>query len=203
MLKLRTLAPALLLSAGLATAANAQSPLPITLELRGSAAIPTGDFNDGINTGWGIGGNVRYSFTPVVDVYGGFDHFSFSTDDDGDPGVDVGVDDNAFRAGLRANVPLVGMTGISPWVEGGLVFARTSISASDGSSSISINSDWGVGFEAGAGLSFAVAPRISINPGVRYRTHKADFSGNDDSTDNPGKADVNYVALELGVSLRP
>jgi opacity protein-like surface antigen len=202
MLKIRTLAPALLLSAGLATGAHAQSPLPITLEVRGGAAIPTGDFNDGINTGWGIGANVRYALTPVVGVYGGFDHFTFNADDDGDPSVDVGVDDNAIRAGLRANVPLVGMTGISPWVEGGLVFARTSINASDGSSSISINSDWGVGFEAGAGLTFAVAPRISINPGVRYRTHKADFSG-DDSTDNPGNADVNYLAVELGVSLRP
>ncbi|HSU16486.1 outer membrane protein [Longimicrobium sp.] len=203
MVKLRTiLAPALVLSAALATAAHAQSPLPITLEVRGGAGIPTGDFNDGISTGWNIGGSVRYDFTPIVAAYVGFDHFSFATDGEDNEGVDVGVDDNAFRGGVRANVPLVGMTGISPWVEGGIVVAKTGINASDGSTSLTINSDWGIGFEAGAGLSFAVAPRVSINPGVYYRQHKADFSDEDD-TENPGSADVNYFALEIGISLRP
>jgi opacity protein-like surface antigen len=110
--------------------------------------------------------------------------------------VDVGIDDNTFRAGARVNVPLAGVVTVQPWVEAGVLVGRTSVSASNGDIGASLDSDWTVGFEGGAGLSFAVAPRVSLTPGVRYRQHKAEFD------DFDGSGDVKYIAVDLGVNIK-
>jgi hypothetical protein len=197
----KLLAPALLLGAALAHPARAQSVLPLSLEARGGAAIPTGDFSDGIGTGWSVGGAVFFRAAPMVSVYGGFEHARFGIDQDADfEGIDANVTDNGFRLGARFDVPFGSLTGVSPWVEGGATFNRTSLNASDDSgASASFGSDRSVGFEVGAGLAFNVAPRISLTPGVRYRAHQADFSDTDEEL---GELDVNYFTIDLGVHIR-
>jgi opacity protein-like surface antigen len=195
----KLLVPALVLGAALAQPARAQTILPISFEVRGGADIPTGDFADGAATGWNVGGTVHYRVAPMVGVYGGFEHTRFGVDDDGDfEGVDANITDQGFRLGARFDVPAGTLTGVSPWLEGGATFNRTSINASDGSTSVSVDSDRGVGFEVGAGFAFAVAPKISITPGVRYRSHKAKFDDDDESFE----ADVNYFTIDLGVHIR-
>ncbi|HEX8904529.1 MAG TPA: outer membrane beta-barrel protein [Longimicrobiaceae bacterium] len=201
----RMFAPALLLGAFVALPARAQGILPFSAEVRGGVALPQGDFNDGADTGWGIGGTLRYRIAPMVDVYAGYDRFSFGADSssDFDEGVDVSIRDEGFRAGARFTFPLAStLTGLSPWVEGGATFNRTTLHASDGSASIDVNSDRSVGFEVGAGLNFAVAPRVSLSPGVRYRSHKASF---DDAIDGGDGSDVdaNYFVVEVGLSIHP
>lgn len=197
----KLVAPALLLGAALAHPARAQSILPLSFEARGGVAIPTGDFDDGAGTGWSVGGAVFYRVVPMVSVYGGFEHARFSTDSDADfEGIDSNLTDDGFRLGARFDVPFGALTGVSPWVEGGATFNRTSIHLSDDTgSSVSVDSDRSVGFEVGGGLSFNVAPRISLTPGVRYRSHTADFG---DTTDGPAKVDVNHLTVDLGVHIR-
>ncbi|HVG45086.1 MAG TPA: outer membrane beta-barrel protein [Longimicrobium sp.] len=196
------LVPALLLGAALAQPAAAQTVLPLSFEVRGGVVIPRGDFDDGANTGWSVGGTIHYRVAPMVSVYGGFEHAAFTVDDDEDfEGVDADITDQGFRLGARFDVPLGSMTGIGPWVEGGATFNQTSIGLSDGSTSLDVDSDRGVGFEVGAGLSFAVAPKISITPGVRYRSHKAKFSDPDGGTEE-AEVDVNYFSIDLGVHIR-
>ena len=94
------------------------------------------------------------------------------------------------------------MTGVSPWIEGGATFNKTTIHASDGSASLDLDSDQSIGFEVGAGLIFDVAPHISLTPGVRFRSHNADFSDAIDGGDG-ADVDANYVAIELGVNIHP
>lgn len=196
----RVLAPALVLSAALATTATAQSTLPITVEVRGGAAIPTGDFGDGASTGWGIGGTVRYAVAPTIELYAGYDHFDFSTDEELDETeLDFGVQDQGLRAGGRFTFSTLGS--VSPWVEGGLLFNRSSVSISDGTTTINVNSDWAPGFEAGAGFAVALSPRVSLTPGVRYRFHEAEFDP-EGLEEGPESIDVTYVAIDLGVNIR-
>jgi len=198
----KLLAPALLLGAALSHPAHAQSVLPVSFEARGGVAIPTGeDFDDGASLGWSVGGTVFFRAAPMVSVYGGFEHAMFTTDDEEDfEGIDSDITDNGFRLGARFDVPMGAVTGVSPWVEGGAIFNRTSINLSDDTgASISVDSDRGVGFEVGAGLSFNVAPRISITPGVRYRSHKAEFG---DVDGEQVELDVNYFTVDLGVHIR-
>lgn len=196
----RVLAPALVLSAVLATAATAQSTLPITVEVRGGAAIPTGEFDDGASTGWGVGATVRYAVTPMVDLYAGYDYFDFGSDEELDEeDVDIGIQDAGLRAGGRFNFSPLGS--VSPWAEAGLLFSRASVSISDGSASVKVNSNWGIGFEGGAGFGVALSPRVSLTPGVRYRFHEAEFDS-EDVEEGPESVDVTYVAIDLGVNIR-
>lgn len=192
--------PALVLgAAALAAPASAQTVLPLSFEVRGGVVLPQGDFDDGANTGFIVGGTVHYRVAPIASIFAGFEHAQFGIDDDSDfEGVDANFRDQGFRLGARFDVPLAGMTGISPWVEGGATFNKTSLNLSDDDASASVDSDRGVGFEVGAGLAFNVAPKISITPGVRYRSHKAEF----DFDGGSEEFDVNYFAIDLGVHIR-
>lgn len=187
-------------AAALAVPASAQTVLPLSFEVRGGAVLPQGDFDDGAGTGFIIGGTVHYRVAPIATIYGGFEHAQFSTDEDADfEGIDTDITDQGFRLGARFDVPLSGMTRVSPWVEGGATFNKTTINLSDGGSSVGVDSDRSVGFEVGAGLAFALAPKVSFTPGVRYRSHKADFG---DTDDGPAEVDANYFSIDLGVHIR-
>lgn len=192
--------PALVLgAAALAAPASAQTVLPLSFEVRGGVVLPQGDFDDGANTGFIVGGTVHYRVAPIASIFAGFEHAKFGIDDDSDFGdVDADITDQGFRLGARFDVPLAGMTGISPWIEGGATFNKTSINFSDDDASVGVDSDRSVGFEVGAGLAFNVAPKISITPGVRYRSHKAEF----DFDGGSEEFDVNYFAIDLGVHIR-
>lgn len=192
---LRLLAPALLLAAGLARPARAQTPIPLLLEFRGGAGSPVGDFNHGSSNGWIVGGTVRYHTSPTADVYGGFDYASFPPDDP-EAGVDIAIRDYGLRFGMRADLPHAGTAALTPWVEGGLLLNRTSVKASDGVNSATVNSDWGLGAELGAGFSIPIGPGAALTPGIRYRTYKADFGS------EIGRTNVGYFAVDLGVVLR-
>lgn len=196
----RLLAPALVLSAVLATTASAQSTLPITIEVRGGAAVPTGDFDDGAGIGWGLGATARYAVTPNVDLYAGFDHFEFGTDEElDDEEIEFGIADNGLRAGARFSFQTLGS--VQPWLEGGLLFNRSTVSFGDGTTTIDVDSEWALGFEAGAGIAVPLSPRISLTPGVRYRMHEAKFEI-EDVEEGPQSIDVTYFAIDLGVNIR-
>ena len=200
----KLLVPACVLgAAALAQPAQAQTILPLSFEARGGVVLPQGDLNDGASTGFTVGGAVHYRIAPMVSLYGGYDYSRFSVDDDSDFGnVDANLTDSGFRVGARFDVPLGALTGVSPFVEGGATFNQTSVNLSDsgGGSSVGVDSDRNLGYEVGAGLSFNVAPKISLTPGVRYRSHTADFGDDGEGGDN--KFDANYFSIDLGVHIR-
>ena len=80
---------------------------------------------------------------------------------------------------------------LAGWVMGGAAFDHTEVEI-DGESVG--DSDHGFGWEAGAGVSFAVSDRISLLPGVRYRSFTPDLG---ESEDDPS---VSYLAAEIGLS---
>lgn len=186
-------------AAALAAPASAQTVLPLSFEVRAGAVLPQGDFADAASTGFIVGGTVHYRVAPIATIFAGFEHAQFGVDDDADfEDVDADITDQGFRLGARFDVPLAGMPSLSPWVEGGATFNKTSINLSSNDASASVDSDRSVGFEVGAGLAFNVAPKISITPGVRYRSHKAEFDFDGDSEE----FDANYFAIDLGVHIR-
>ena len=190
----RLLAPALLLCAGLAQPALAQGAPPLLVEVRAGAGFPIGDFNDGGTTGWIVGGTVLYRVNPGLDVYAGYDYASFPPDDP-DPDLEFDIRDQAIRAGVRAHIR-EGTAPGAPWIEAGFTLGRTSVSASSGGASGTVDAEWALGAEVGAGLSIALGSRASLTPGVRFRSHKADFG------EELGSTTVSYFVVDLGVSVR-
>ena len=189
----RLLAPVVLLGAAVAHPAFAQTLHPVSFEARAGAAFPERDSRE-LDIGWIVDATLRYELLPGLDAYAGYS-FGSSTLDIDDEAVDVDIRDHGFRSGLRADLR-VGMPKATPWVEFGVLLNRIEVKASNSDDSASEHSEWGLGFEAGAGLSFPVRPRISLTPGIRYRTHKIEFEG----TGGTGHAD--YIVVDLGVNVR-
>jgi opacity protein-like surface antigen len=175
-------------------AANAQMgpTTPFSVELRAGAALPTGDFGEGLNTGWTAGLTAQYNFTPMIGVYGGYSFTSFGADEEevGED-EDVNINDRGFNAGLRASfAPMA--AGLSPWIKGGLVYNELEFEV-DGES---LTSDSKLGFEVGGGLAFPLGPRISITPGVTYTAYSFD----DEDLDLD--LDVSHVKIDIGLNFR-
>jgi opacity protein-like surface antigen len=184
------------LAAG-AESAHAQTLIPFSVEARGGAAFPTGDFADGVNTGWTVGADATLSVLPVLSLYGGYEYQRYGADSD--PGTEGSVTNSMIRVGGKVGVPIVSMaTGFSPYVLAGATVDKTKLKAADGGTSIAFESDWSVGYEAGVGASIGIAPTISLTPEVRYQSVKPDFS--DTFGTNEDSARLTAFTLSVGLS---
>lgn len=200
-------AAALVAGVGAQNAEAQMMTLPLSVEVRGGAGIPLGEFRDedeaNAEVGPGFGVNATYNFTPMLGVYAGYSRFSFGVDT-GD--VDFGGTDfdpryitSGFNGGLRAG--LAPMGGLSPWVRGGVVYHKLSVDL--GNNELNefcdndCDTDYALGFEVGGGLDFPLGQVISITPGVRY----VRFSP--DPTDGgSGELNVSYLAADIGLRFR-
>jgi hypothetical protein len=190
----RLLATALMLMAGLAQAAHAQSPHTFSAEVRAGAALPMGEFADSARTGWIGDVTLRYQASSAVGVYAGFDFASFPPAEDA-PGVGRAIRDVGVRSGIRAALPLSGAA-VTPWVEAGLLFNRATLWAHSGVSTGTRNAGWALGGEAGAGINMSLGRQAAFTPGVRFRSHNANFGS------ESGSITVSYLAVELGLMFR-
>lgn len=199
----KTLSVAGLAALALACApqANAQISLPLSVEVRGAAAFPTGDFgdNDVIDTGYGFEVIGKYAVTPGLAIYGGYDRFSFGLDEDIE--TDTDVTDSGFVLGGQLSLPLSGMTRFTPWLRAGAIYNQLSIEGSENNVSVKIESDRSLGFEVGGGLAIPLGQVVSITPGVRYRAYSADFDFSDFGEDE-NSTDVSYITAGVGLSFR-
>jgi opacity protein-like surface antigen len=175
--------------------AMAQGVIPLAVEGRVGAGFPTGDFgeDDDVGTGLGFGADAVLRVLPLVNVYGGWERYSF--DGKGESNG-TNVTDSGIRAGAQLSIPVGMVTGFSPFVSAGLLYNRTSAEATEGSASLKFTSDWKLGYELGAGISVPVAPALSVVPAVRYRSHDVSFS------DLEGfSGTISYLSVEAGLKL--
>jgi hypothetical protein len=126
--------------------AAAQGTLPISLEARIDAGIPTGDLHDAVDVGVGWGVQAAFDLTPNFAIYGGYSQFSFNVKDtDG-----VNVKDDGFDLGGRV---LLG-TGAGVWTP----FGQFGVLFHDET-----------GFEFGLGADYPVGTGVSLTPLARFR----------------------------------
>lgn len=178
-------------------AVAAQRP-PLVLEARGGYNVSMGDWNaDGLfANGFGVGATVTAMTTRRTGVYVGWEMVRFPVDEE-EMGVDADADgtDAGFRAGLASFVPIPGFPAVMPFTELGLVY-NTFEAARDGGTGPGVQSEWGLGYEAGVGIIIQAAPRVEVSPIVRYRQHKLKFEGLEEI--DP----VRYFAFGVGLRLK-
>jgi opacity protein-like surface antigen len=177
---------------------SAQTPA-MALEVRGTFDIPSGDWNDEelFDNGFGGGATLSVMVSPQMGIYGGWELVRFPLDED-ELGVDADADgtDAGFRAGLVSFVPIASMPSVTPFTELGVIYNTFEISASDGDNSAGIESEWGLGYEAGVGVAIQAAPRLDVTPIIRYRAHDVEFE------DFEGGDTVQYFSFGVGLRLR-
>jgi hypothetical protein len=166
--------------------ADAQTRLPVSLDARVDAAIPTGTFADVADTGWGFSLGAALQVAPAFGVYGAFNRAAFSATapaggDFVDSGFSVGV--SALLAGLTPTV--------LPWVGAGLLVHSLQERPATGPAT---TGETNLGFEVGAGIAIEITPPIRLTPGVHYRHRGASFGGMTDST-------VSYLTAGAGINI--
>jgi opacity protein-like surface antigen len=173
-------------------ATTLQAQGPITLELRGGAAVPTADMGDAtLRIGGALEATAAIRVLPHLHAYGGWGYFQSRTDRPlGGQAYDVEATGYVF--GMRFLHPVAGS--VSGWLQGGGVYKHIELENSAGT--IVADSDHELGWEAGAGVSVPVSRSIAITPGARYRTLTADLTVGSATQ----RVDLSYIAAEIGVT---
>lgn len=173
---------------GVAGTASAQSRIPLSFEVRGDAAIPTGDFEDfGIENGLGFTASAALQLVPGFGVYGSYGRTEFSVDGGDD---DTDVLDQGFGAGLTASLG-GGLAGrATPYIGAGLLFHEFEVDDQE-------VGDAQMGFEVGAGIAFPLGRSVRITPAVGYRQYKVENTALAGLVDD----DFNVSYLTAGVGL--
>lgn len=181
------------LAAVLALAAPAGAQGQLALELRGSINNPMGDFGDdeqlGASSEAGLGGDVIYSLSPNLSVYGGYEQQMFGCEGCGD-------DDGATSSGFQGGAKLIAYRdGLLPWLKAGVVGRKLQLEE-DG---FEVESDTGVGFQVAAGVDIPLGDVLWFSPGVRYEAYDAEFdvAGDFVTTEQA----VQFLALDLGLHI--
>lgn len=189
-------APALLLAAVLLIPSAAPAQSPLSVELGAAVAIPVQDFgNAEAGTGFGFGGNVRYRFQPSLSGYAGWEWYRFTADL---PPDELDVDQTAFSLGLMYDRPLGaprpdGEAAPTWWVRAGGLFGTFDLE--DAAGDPVGDADYGLGWEAGAGISWPLTSRIAVAPGARLRMLRREI----DMGLGLQKATLTYLAIGVGM----
>jgi opacity protein-like surface antigen len=174
-----------------ASSALAQSRF--SLDFNGGAAIPTSDLGDAaLKTGTGLGLAANVRVLPHLHLYAGWEWHRFVTDE---PFLanDYDVEDTGYAFGTKFQHPLT--TKLDSWIRLGGLYNHVELEE-DGD--VASDSGHELGWEAGGGLGYAVSDKVSIMPGVRYRTFSANLALGQVTV----PVDVSYVAAEIMVSYR-
>lgn len=213
------MATALLLAAVPAAAQTS----PFSVEVRGRAAFPTGDFGDeaedgsGVKTGWGGSLTGYFQATLILSVYAGYSLTRFPTDlgeleeqleQAGFDDASVDIDDTGFDAGARATFPALSGSG---FVRGGVVYHRADVQLSDDLEEAlegiidpdELDSDWSLGWQVGAGLLLPLGPRLSASLGAAYTAYEPRFDDDGGDTEITAENDLSYASIEIGLEFRP
>lgn len=166
-----------------------------SLELTAGPAVPTGDLGDlDLNTGLAFGGTVSAKILPHFAIYGGWDWVHFSSDETGIDG-ELDVEETGYVFGLRWEHPLRGEVGFPKLrLQAGGTYKHIEIEDEEGE--LVADSDHGLGWEAGAGLTMSVGERWTVTPGLRFRSLSREL----DLGMGERSMDLRYVAFELGVA---
>ncbi|HEX8359649.1 MAG TPA: outer membrane beta-barrel protein [Longimicrobium sp.] len=172
---------------GSAGAASAQSSIPLSVEVRGDAAFPVGDFSDaGVENGLGFTASASLQLVPGFGAYGSYSRTEFSLD-----GSDDDVLDQGWAAGLTAS--LGGTPGrATPFVGAGLLFHELEVNEVE-------QGDAKMGFEVGAGIAIPLGQRVRVTPAVGYRQYNVERStlGGLINTDS----NVSYLTGGVGLNI--
>lgn len=168
--------------AATAERAAAQSPIPLSVEVRADAAFPTGSLGERAGTGVGYGASATLQLVPNYGLYGGYSRTTFDLD---------GTDDaravaSGFSVGLTRGFAVD--REFTPWVGVGLLLHGLEVEGAAG------GGDSRLGFEVGGGLAIGVLPRVRLTPGIGYRQFGSEFLGAERET-------IQYLTAGIGLNV--
>jgi opacity protein-like surface antigen len=136
---------------------------------------------------WRIGAS--FAALPGLDLYAGYGRNGFGCSDGFCAGNDVTFASAGLDAGLRYQVGM-------GWLRAGVIRHALHSDWNNAEGAGSSSSDAATGWEAGAGIAFALAPRLQLTPGIRYSTFRAAL------TDATTRDAVGVLTTDIGIRYR-
>lgn len=173
MSRLSTIVTIAVIAASSASVAGAQgvtsATKPFSLGISGGASIPTGDLSDYTNTGYNVGGHVALG-TPALPISfrGDVNYDNFGAKGSGNSNAHIW----SYTANAVYEVPT--MTGIRPYVIGGIGGFTPGASYTSGGTTISANSSTQFGFDVGGGITI---PLSGFNTFIEARYNRFNANG--------------------------
>ena len=154
---------------------------PFSFGISGGASIPTGDLSNYANTGYNLGGHVALG-TPALPISfrGDVNYDNFGAKGSGSGNAHIW----SYTANAVYEVPT--MTGIRPYVIGGIGGFTPGASYTSGGTTVSASTSTKVGFDVGGGITI---PLSGFNAFIEARYNH--FSDNGGST--------SFVPITFGV----
>lgn len=181
--KIATIAAIAVSSATIASAQGVTSATkPFSLGISGGASIPTGNLADGVNTGYNVGGHLALG-TPALPISFRGD---VNYDEFGAKGGNGNSAAHVWSYTANAVYEVATMTGIRPYVIGGIGGFTPAVSYSQGGSTFTASGGAKFGFDVGGGITI---PLSGFNAFVEARYNR--FSDNGAST--------SFVPITFGV----
>jgi opacity protein-like surface antigen len=152
------------------------------LRIHTGLSMPTGDFSDIANTGWGIGGSIGYGIGRNTILSGGvaFHHF-------GDEGIEGHTNIVPITASVDYGFNTRGR--VRPWISGGLGVYSVSFEDVIPGGGIASDSETDFGFNFGFGVAGPLNPNTAWGAGFKFHH----VVGND-------FIDSDFLALQGGLS---
>ena len=168
---------------------------PLQLEARGGAWIPKADlvgaqgFEGEASAGpsYGVHFMLKRGFISFV---AGFSEHRFGCAQ-AECGEAVDFVSTAWDLGVRLNLR---QEGIMPWVSLGATAAVFDAHVETGAGVVTEDSDFGWGYEVGAGALVPLGGRFFIDSGMRYGRSDVDFASR-------GTLETRYIVVDLGLVL--
>ena len=186
MLSLSKLAAITAIAMSSAAAVGAQSVTnatkPFSLGISGGASVPTGDLSNSVNTGYNVGGHVGLGMPALpISFRGDVNYDNFGAKNAGNSNAHVW----SYTANAVYAIPT--MTGVSPYLIGGIGGFKPGVSTSSGGSTYTASGGTKFGFDLGGGLTI---PLSGFNAFVEARYNRFN---------NDGGGSTSYVPITFGV----
>lgn len=164
-----------------------------SLELLGGLDLPTGDLGLlPLNSGPGLEFSAAYRFHEHLWVYAGWGWHRFTTDE---AEADIDLEQSGYAFGGRFEHPFRD-DGVAAF----RIFAAGTwehVELEDAEGQVRADSGHGLGFDVGAGVALPIGSDWRLLPGVRFRSLPVELS-----PEGGSKADLTYLAVEVGVAYR-
>jgi hypothetical protein len=162
--------------------------------LRGGVNLLTNKLGDDKrNTGAGFEATIGYRLLPPLSVYAGWSWNRFALDQSF-AGVKADFEETGYTFGLQYRYPLAQSNVKLQFGVGG-IYNHIEVENTEGNSIG--DSGHGLGWQAEAGLLLPLGSRLSIMPGIRYRSLSRDIEIASTITD----FDFNYLSGGVSLSL--
>jgi hypothetical protein len=171
----------------------------VSIEVLVDGAFPTSKLGLAeLDAGLGMGANVRVRLQPHLLAYAGWEWHKFATEElVASQAVDV--EETGYTFGVRFEQPFRGESATTSapgyWLRAGGMWNHLEIEDDEGE--IIADTGHGLGWEAGAGVTFPLGSRLAFAPGVRYRTLSRDLT----IASSTRSVTLSYVAATVGLTI--